>query len=137
MLAATPKTGLGSTATTEGVRVDVDPRFLPEQSDVPARQYYFAYRIRIHNESDAPVRLISRHWIIVDAFGRRQEVKGDGVVGQQPRLLPGEVHEYSSFCPLQAEWGTMEGTYQMRRDDGTTFDAVVARFYFVAPTDRD
>jgi ApaG protein len=93
--------------------------------------------VKITNEGEAPIRLISRYWLIVDAQGRSHEVRGEGVVGQQPRIMPGESHEYSSYCPLPTMWGTMEGRYQMRRDDGTTFDATVARFYLVAPRDEE
>lgn len=127
---------LGSSALTEGVRIAVQPRFLPEQSDPSIRQFIFAYQVKIHNESEAPIRLINRYWLIVDAQGRSHEVRGEGVVGQQPRIMPGDSHEYSSYCPLPTTWGTMEGKYQMRRDDGTTFEANVARFYLVAPRDE-
>lgn len=114
----------------------VQPRFLPEQSDPSIHQYIFIYQVRIVNEGDAPVRLISRRWLIVDARGNGHEVHGEGVVGQQPRLASGEFHEYSSYCPLPTPWGTMEGTYQMRRDDGSVFDVRVARFYLAVPRDE-
>jgi ApaG protein len=133
MLSSPTGTQLGSNAVTQGVRVVVQPRFIPEESDPANHQYIFGYQVRITNEGTAAVRLISRQWWIVDARGRGHEVRGDGVVGQQPRLRAGESHEYSSYCPLPTPWGTMEGTYQLRRDDGTMFDATVARFYLVAP----
>lgn len=136
MLSTPTRVQLGSSALTAGVRVAVQPRFLPEQSDPTIRQYIFAYQVKITNEGDVPVRLISRYWVIVDAQGRSHEVRGEGVVGQQPRIMPGESHEYSSYCPLPTTWGTMEGLYHMRRDDGTLFDAKVARFYLVAPRDE-
>jgi ApaG protein len=121
---------------SEGIRVVVQPRFLPEQSDIATNQYIFGYQVRITNEGKVPVQLISRKWLIVDARGRGHEVTGEGVVGQQPRLLPGQSHDYSSYCPLSTQWGTMEGTYQMKRDDGSMFDATVARFYLVVPQDE-
>ena len=118
-----------SDMTTEGVRVGATAYFLPEESDPDARRYVFGYTIVIVNTSKVPVQLLTRHWVIIDGAGRREEVRGEGVVGQQPRLEPGQAFKYQSFCPLKTPWGTMEGTYQMRRDDGTTFDAKVGRFY--------
>ncbi len=83
-----------------------------------------------------PVQLVSRHWIIIDAYGRREDVSGPGVVGQTPRLEPGKAFKYQSFCPLRTVWGTMEGEYQMRYDDGETFDVQIARFYLKVPKDE-
>lgn len=120
---------------TRGVRVKVSPAFMPQHSDADARRYVFAYRIRITNESDAPVKLLTRHWAIVDAEGERHEVEGEGVIGQQPDLAPGASFEYSSFCPLATTWGTMEGRYAMRTAEGQKFDVAVARFYLVATAD--
>jgi ApaG protein len=126
----------GSTATTRGVRIDVAPRFLPEQSGEDeswkGRRYLFAYRIRITNEGDQAVQLLSRHWRIVDADGEERHVRGDGVVGHQPHLLPGHAFEYESYCPLLTPWGTMEGEYTMRTADGEEFAARIARFYLVS-----
>jgi ApaG protein len=131
-----------SDTTTEGVRVGATAYYLPDESDPEDRRYVFGYTIVMVNNGDAPVQLISRHWVIIDGTGRREEVRGEGVVGQQPRLVPGQAFKYQSFCPLKTPWGTMEGTYQMRRDDGTTFGARIARFYLhitqgVAATTRD
>lgn len=121
----------GSVALTRGIRVAVSPMYLPEQSDPASRRFLFAYKIRIANEGDIGVRLISRRWMIVNAHGEREDVEGDGVVGQQPHLRPGQTFEYSSYCPLNTSWGTMEGAYLMERDDGEFFDATIARFYLV------
>jgi ApaG protein len=121
----------GSVALTRGIRVAVSPMYLPEQSDPASRRFLFAYKIRIANEGDIGVRLISRRWMIVNAHGEREDVEGDGVVGQQPHLRPGQTFEYSSYCPLNTSWGTMEGSYLMERDDGEFFDATIARFYLV------
>jgi ApaG protein len=132
----------GSEATTPfgrpaaekgGLRITVRPEFLPEHSDADALRFVFGYHINIHNEGAEPVTLVSRHWVIVDGDGDRHEVEGDGVVGHQPRLEPGESFEYASYCPLETRWGTMEGVYHMRLDDGSMFDAVIARFFLVAP----
>lgn len=135
---------LGSEAVTTfegggagGVRVRVRPEYLPEHSDPAASRYVFGYRVRVTNESAEPVTLISRHWMIVDGDGDRHEVQGDGVVGRQPRLEPGEAFDYASFCPLETRWGTMEGVYHMRCDNGAMFDATVARFFLVAPESSD
>lgn len=127
---------LGSESLTRGVRVLVDPAFAPEQSDPHERRYIFSYRIRITNEGEGAVQLISRHWIIVDAHGRREEVAGEGVIGRQPALQPGQAFTYQSFCPLPTHWGTMEGTYQFRDlGTGELFNAVVKRFHLVMPPD--
>jgi ApaG protein len=122
----------GSTAETHGVRVQVQPTFVPDQSDPDGRQFLFSYRIRITNTSEAPVKLLSRAWVIVNGNGERDEVRGPGVVGQQPRILPGASFEYSSFCPMRTHWGTMEGSYEFLREDGSKFHAKIGRFYLVA-----
>ena len=120
-----------STAVTEAIRVHTRSVYITERSDPANGFYFFAYRIRITNEGTLPARLISRHWVIMDGLGRIEEVKGEGVVGEQPRLEPGQSHEYTSFCPLPTPWGQMRGSYQMLRDDGSTFDAQIAPFDLV------
>ena len=117
-----------SDTLTEQIRVRTESFFVPEESDQRSGYYHFGYRIRITNEGDAPARLISRHWNITDGLGRVEEVKGLGVVGRQPRLAPGETHEYQSCCPLYTRYGTMQGTYHMRRDDGSMFDVAIGEF---------
>jgi len=121
-----------SDTVTEGVRVRVGGRFVPEQSDPGLSRYVFAYQVEIVNEGQEPVRLLSRHWIILDAIGERRDVRGPGVVGQQPWIAPGGRFEYSSGCQLETSWGTMEGSYRMERRDGTSFEAAIGRF-FLAP----
>lgn len=123
----------GSAALTNGIRVVASPMFLAEQSDPGARRFLFAYRIRITNEGTTGAQLMSRRWLIVNAHGQRDEVEGEGVVGQQPYLVPGESFEYSSYCPLNTPWGTMEGAYIFEREGGEVFEATIARFYLVAP----
>lgn len=131
---ARPREGrrLGSDAVTNGVRIHVEPSYVPEHSDPFDRRFVFAYRIRITNEGDGWVKLLRRRWVIVDAHGERQEVEGEGVIGAQPELEPGQSFEYSSHCPLTTAWGTMEGAYTMLARTGEEFLAEVARFYLVA-----
>jgi ApaG protein len=122
-----------SETTTQGVRIGATAYFMPEESDPDDRKYLFGYTIVIRNESEQPAQLISRYWRIIDANGKEEEVRGPGVVGQTPRLEPGQSFKYQSFCPLRTPWGTMEGEYQMRRDDGSTFQAMIGRFYLASP----
>ena len=117
---------------THGVRVTVSPRYQAEESDPARPLHVFRYAIRISNESDAPMTLLSRRWRIIDANGEEEEVVGEGVVGVQPRIGAGKSFEYSSFCPLRTRWGTMEGEYTLRRDDGHQLQVQVARFYLAA-----
>ena len=118
---------------TRSVRVRVRPSFVPEQSNPKAGRWFFSYRIRISNLSEQTVQLISRHWIITDASGSVEEVRGPGVVGEQPILQPGESFEYTSFCSLATPFGSMEGSYQMVAQDGVAFDAEIARFNLCEP----
>jgi ApaG protein len=113
--------------------VRVKAKYVPEQSEPQLGRWFFAYRILIANTGDETVQLISRHWIITDANGKVEEVRGPGVVGKQPVLEPGESFEYTSFCPLSTPFGTMEGTYQMVTSDGEQFDATVAQFTLTEP----
>lgn len=131
-----PPRNPGSVALTRGIRVAVAPSYAREQSDPGLSRYLFNYRIRITNESPVRVKLLTRHWIIVDADGQRHEVQGEGVIGQQPELSPGESFTYSSFCPLPTPWGTMEGTYTMHADGDEVFDIQVGRFYLSLPADE-
>jgi ApaG protein len=122
-----------SECLTGGIRVQVRPSYIADQSDPGARQWLFAYRIRISNEGAEPVKLLRRHWKIVDAAGHEEDVRGEGVVGHQPRITPGESFEYASYCQLRTSWGTMEGSYEFRTEDNRRVDASVARFYLVGP----
>jgi ApaG protein len=122
-----------SSAVTEGIRVDVQSAYRQDRSDPAASRWLFTYSVRISNEGDAPARLVSRHWIITDANGERDEVQGDGVVGHQPHLGPGESFDYTSFCILKTPHGSMRGSYRMVRDDGGSFQAVIPPFPLVVP----
>ena len=117
-----------SSQTTEGIRVSAQPFYLPEQSGGDAGRFVFTYHVRIDNVGDRAAQLVWRHWYIHDPVGGDQEVEGEGVVGQQPRLEPGESFEYQSFCVLQGPEGHMEGSYQFSRPDGTNFRARIPRF---------
>ena len=122
-----------ATATTDGVTVRVSPNFLDEQS-VPAQgRWFWSYHIRIENNGDGAVQLLTRHWKITDGRGMVNHVDGDGVVGEQPLLHPGGSHDYVSGCPLSTPSGLMEGQYRFIREDGTTFLAEIPRFKLVAP----
>lgn len=122
-----------STSLTDGIRVTVTSRYIPEQSVPRLKRFVWAYTIRIVNESAHPAKLVSRHWVIVDASQKVEEVRGPGVVGEQPRLEPGQSFQYTSGCVLQTSRGTMRGEYQMVRDDGSTFDAEIAPFALELP----
>jgi ApaG protein len=117
-----------STAITAGIRVSVEAVYVPEQSAPKQRRYVFAYTVRIENQGAEPAQLRSRHWVIIDGEGKIEEVRGPGVVGQQPMLRPGEKFEYTSGCVLPTPRGQMRGTYQMHRPDGSAFDAEIAAF---------
>ncbi len=115
------------------IRVDVRPEYAEEHSDAEQQHYVFIYHIAIKNEGAIGVQLISRHWVITDGDGRVQQVKGDGVVGEQPHLPPGGEHRYNSFCVLQSPIGCMQGSYQMLADDGARFEAQIAPFSLAVP----
>ena len=122
-----------SNAITQGIRVSVRSSYIAEQSSPREHRYVFAYSIRIANEGQKPAQLLSRHWVITHGTGHVEEVRGPGVVGAQPRLEPGQAFEYTSGCVLTTPHGTMHGTYEMKRDDGTTFDATIAPFSLSMP----
>ena len=120
-----------SDTITEGIRVRAAAQFLPAESDAATRHFAYVYRIVISNEGTRRAKLLTRHWIIRDGDGRREDVKGPGVVGRFPDLAPGQSFTYVSGCPLRTEWGTMEGTYTMEREDGDRFLARIGRFLLV------
>ncbi|EGD59619.1 ApaG [Novosphingobium nitrogenifigens DSM 19370] len=120
-------------ATTLGVTVRVAVNFLPEQSRVEAGKWFWVYHIRIENDSDEQIKLISRHWRITDGHGVINFVDGEGVVGEQPVLVPGQSHDYVSGCPLGTPQGSMEGHYTMRRADGSLFEVAIPFFALAVP----
>jgi ApaG protein len=115
------------------IRVDVETSYLADQSNPGDHRYVFSYTITIRNEGSAPARLVTRHWIITDSNGKVQEVRGEGVVGEQPHLKPGQGFRYSSGAVLETPVGAMQGSYQMVTDDGEEFDAPIAAFRLAMP----
>lgn len=124
-----------SEAVTHGIRVEVMSRHSPENSRPENGQWVFEYTVRVTNEGSETVQLVSRHWIVTDALEQTQEVKGLGVVGEQPVLAPGEYFKYSSWCPLKTATGKMHGTYQMVRPNGDEFEIEIAPFALRARID--
>jgi len=133
-----------SDTTTHGVRIYAAAEYLPQEvlpqeflagASERRQSYVFRYKITMTNVGGedvvGAVRLLSRHWIIVDGDGRREDVRGRGVVGEFPHLAVGESYSYVSYCPLRTSWGTMEGSYKFERDDGTRFEVAVGRFFLV------
>jgi len=122
-----------SEALTNNVRVEVESQYAPEHSQPFQSQWFFYYTVRITNEGAKTVQLLSRHWIIIDASGQIEEVRGSGVVGEQPVLTTGESFQYTSGCPLKTSTGVMRGTYQMVTEDGDRFDVEIAPFALHEP----
>ncbi len=113
--------------------IKVATSYVDEQSEPDADRYVFAYTITIYNEGDVPAKLLSRHWVITDANGKVQEVNGDGVVGEQPHLNPGEHFRYSSGAVIETPVGAMQGLYRMEADNGLSFEAPIAPFTLAVP----
>jgi len=120
-------------AVSHGVTVRVAVNFLPEQSRIEAGKWFWVYHIRIENGSDQPVQLLTRHWRITDGRGMINLIEGDGVVGEQPTLAPGQSHDYVSGCPLTTPHGSMEGFYTFKATDGSLFEAAIPFFPLAAP----
>jgi ApaG protein len=121
---------------TENIRITVRPEFLESQSQPDNGRFMWAYTIRVENLGQETVTLLTRHWIITDGHGRRQDVRGDGVVGEQPTLRPGQQFEYTSGCPLQTPSGMMVGSYGMITDRGRPFDVAIPAFSLDSPHDQ-
>jgi ApaG protein len=120
-------------AETRGILVRVSVSYLPEQSEPQRGRWFWAYHIRIENESDMSVQLLTRHWIITDGRGAQHSVEGEGVVGEQPMIAPGGSFDYVSGCPLSTPTGSMMGSYQMLGEDGSGFDVAIPKFTLLAP----
>lgn len=126
-------TTTGSVTTTEGIRITVKPAYWEERSSPGAGNFAFTYTIEIANVGNQPAQLKSRHWVITDANGHVEEVRGEGVVGKKPSLGPGETFEYTSWAMLKTPFGTMRGSYFMVRPDGTPFEAKINEFVLSQP----
>jgi ApaG protein len=122
-----------SEATTSGIRIRVESFYVPDRSDPEDDAWFFGYRVTIHNEGEDVVQLLARHWVITDGEGRVEEVRGPGVIGEQPWLRPGESFQYVSACPLTTAFGTMQGSYTMVTDAGDRFEAEIAPFALSEP----
>ena len=120
------------TAITNGIKISVSPRYMEEQSKPADGRHLFSYLVEIENVSDQVVQLMSRHWYILDSFSHSREVAGEGVVGQQPILHPGQTHQYTSWCPLESDIGLMFGFYKMRTPSGEEFEVRIPEFTLCA-----
>jgi ApaG protein len=120
-------------ATTDGVTVRVSVSYLPEQSEPRRGRWFWAYHIRLENSGPTAVQLLTRHWIITDGRGARHSVEGEGVVGEQPLILPGASYDYVSGCPLATPTGSMLGSYRMMAADGDEFEVEIPKFALLAP----
>jgi ApaG protein len=122
-----------SEAETAGIRVRIRARYSPEHSHPSASRWFFLYTIQISNEGETTVQLLNRHWTIIDGTGHTEEVHGPGVVGEQPTLQPGQSFEYTSGCPLPTPFGSMAGSFELQRIDGTHFEVEAALFQLIQP----
>lgn len=120
-------------AETRGVTVRVSVSYLAEQSEPAQARWFWAYHIRIENNGERAVQLLTRHWVITDGRGERHSVEGEGVVGEQPLILPGASYDYVSGCPLTTSTGSMQGSYHMLDTEGAAFDVVIPKFALTAP----
>jgi ApaG protein len=120
-------------SVTRGIRVSVEPVYLADRSEPDEQRFFWAYTVEIANGGAVPVQILARHWIITDATGRREEVRGIGVVGEQPVIAPGASFKYTSGCPLTTPSGTMVGTYQAIGDDGEVFAVTIPAFSLDIP----
>lgn len=124
---------MDATTLNRTIKIDVQTTFLADQSDPPEERYVFAYTITIQNLGKTPAQLLTRQWRITDANGKIEEVRGEGVVGEQPVILPGKLHRYSSGAVIETPVGTMEGIYGMVNDEGVGFDATIPVFRLAVP----
>lgn len=132
-----PKTDISSQAKSEvKLLFSVAPivTYIASESKPDENYYFFAYKIKISNLGKTAAQLMGRHWVIIDGSGNVEEVRGAGVVGNQPRIMPGQSYEYESACPLPTPSGSMKGNYQLQTDDGFTFEIPIPEFFLIAPT---
>ncbi len=122
---------------SNGILIEVIPEHISPDNHQDGSKNYFSYTITITNQREDRVQLLSRHWIIINSEGHREDVRGDGVVGYTPKLLPGQSFTYTSYCPIDTEWGTMEGEFTFVDGNGAFFHVEIPRFYLIVPALRD
>ena len=122
-----------SDVVTNDIRVRVIPTYIPKRENEESNQYYFSYHVVISNEGNQWVKLLSRHWNIINSDGDKEEISGEGVVGYFPELEPNTSFSYTSYCPIDSDWGTMEGSFSFITKEGTIFQAEIGRFYLIVP----
>ena len=115
------------------IKIDSNSKFVPEISNINDSLYYFSYEISIQNKSGKKVKLLSRHWNIINGFGDNKQIDGEGVIGKKPIINPGEVFKYSSYCPLSTQYGTMNGFYTMKDESGEIFKVIIPKFSLYQP----
>ncbi len=129
-------TSPNSKTATLGVEIEAAAQYLKGRSFPDQRRWLYAYLIKMTNQGSGAITLLRRHWVITDANGETREVRGDGVVGEHPRLEPGESYEYRSMCDLSTAWGTMEGSYTFMDDEGEELEVAVGRFFLVESSEN-
>ena len=115
------------------IKIDIKTEYVPELSNNEDSMFYFSYKVKIKNMGSEKVQLLSRHWDIKDGLGRKKSVNGEGVIGKKPIINPGEYYEYKSYCPLKTEFGSMDGFYTMKDEDGNLFKTVIPNFGLISP----
>jgi len=120
-------------AITSGIKVQVVSKFIPEHTNPDIPRYFFAYWVTITNDSETAIKLLDRHWEITDAIGKLEVVTGEGVIGKQPIIKPGESFSYNSFCPIETEFGMMSGHYKVKREDGHFMKIEIPKFQLISP----
>jgi ApaG protein len=133
VISAAMKSLFPHVAETDGVVVRVSVSYLPEQSEPARGRWFWAYHIRIENDGEQAIQLLTRHWVITDGRGARHSVEGEGVIGEQPTIMPGGSYDYVSGCPLATPTGAMQGNYHVVTADGEGFDVAIPRFALLAP----
>jgi ApaG protein len=122
-----------SEAITSGIKVQVASKYIPEHTNPDIPQYFFAYWVTITNETETAIKLMDRHWEITNAMGKLEVIDGEGVIGKQPIIKPGESFSYNSFCPIETEFGMMTGYYQVKREDGHFMKIEIPQFQLISP----
>jgi len=120
-------------AITSGIKVQVVSKFIPEHTNPDIPRYFFAYWVTITNDSETAIKLLDRHWEITDALGKLEVITGEGVIGKQPIIKPGESFSYNSFCPIETEFGMMSGHYKVKREDGHFMKIEIPKFQLISP----